>query len=899
MPPDPARTAEALLSQSDWVRALVRGLGVDESGAEDVLQSTWIAALTKPPRTAGENASFRAWIGRVARNFALRRIDRDARRAGRERATARDERLPSASDVVEREEARAEVVRALLDVHEPFRTALLLRFYEGLEPRDIARLQGVPDSTVRNRLKRGLALLRERLEATQGPNWRQRCLLVLPALRAPSVGIPKPSKPVAANAAPGGAVVIKSLGIATLTAALAGGVYFAWHRDGGERDLRAPSERLSRSSSSSASSAAATSPSSGTSTERAHRAGAAPQLVASVPESTRAPVANAPQEAGALADADDGHRCTLRGRVMNPDGTPIRSGDLEPIRLSGTVSSDDASGEEMFAVGFGTGSPAPAGRALHEELKRRVVDKAAAEADEVERVHAERALTEERSSLEKELAARGAIAPAPPAPKGPEGAAAIRVDAGETSQVLMEKFARLQDLTYGFAIGVAPRPTHVVIASKAGDAREMDVDGDGSFEFADLRPGAWHLFATAAGRLARRMDFEIGPAETGKSLDVTLEPSKQLKVKLSTPDGADLLEAVAKDPNLAEGFQPIPFATRSAPGPRTPDLQTDPERRFACGSWRGREQVDEKTAGDASGILELSDELPLHVGVSVRGVVVEERAVQPGTDEVVFVVPLEKIRAIASGVTLRLVSGSDGHPIAGAWVDVAEFPGATTSEDGSVEIASLAPGLRMLRYGADGMERRCEWTRVEPGKRTDLGVRELDPATPIHGRILDENGSPVQVIALLRDLDGATAGRELAICDKAGTDAEGRFTFRKAGRRRYAVTIEGGDWVAPLQTIDARPGSPAEVLMHARHSPAELKLTFPVEPPPGASYVVETTDGIPVVVQTADGWRQLAARLGDGSYRVRLVSDGRTLWARNVVIEPGRMMALDGGGSGR
>src|SRR5215471_18335982 len=56
MPPDHPRTAEALLSQSDWVRSLVRGLGVDESGAEDVLQSTWIAALTRPPRTSGESA---------------------------------------------------------------------------------------------------------------------------------------------------------------------------------------------------------------------------------------------------------------------------------------------------------------------------------------------------------------------------------------------------------------------------------------------------------------------------------------------------------------------------------------------------------------------------------------------------------------------------------------------------------------------------------------------------------------------------------------------------------------------------------------------------------------------------------------------------------------------------
>jgi hypothetical protein len=105
--------------------------------------------------------------------------------------------------------------------------------------------------------------------------------------------------------------------------------------------------------------------------------------------------------------------------------------------------------------------------------------------------------------------------------------------------------------------------------------------------------------------------------------------------------------------------------------------------------------------------------------------------------------------------------------------------------------------------------------------------------------------------------------------------------------------IEGGDWVAPVQTIDARGGPPAEVVVHARHSPGELKMTFPVEPPPGASYVVETLDGIPMAVEAADGWRTLVVRLGDGEYRARLVSEGRTLWTRRVVIQPGQMMAID------
>jgi RNA polymerase sigma-70 factor (ECF subfamily) len=883
MPPDHPRTVETLLSQSDWVRTLVRGLGVDESGADDVLQSTWIAALTRPPRTAGETASFRAWIARVARNFALRRIDRDARRAGRERATAREERLPSAADVVEREEARAEVVRALLDVHEPFRTALLLRFYEGLEPRDIARLQNVPDSTVRNRLKRGLALLRERLEATQGPNWRQRCVLVLPALRPSLSPVPKLSKPVAAHAAPGGAVVIKSLGIATLTAALAGGVYIAWNRTETRRDLRVPSEALSRSSSSSSATTAAAAPSSrGSSSEHARRAGSAPQLVASAPASTRAPVGDASQEASAAATDDDGRRCTLRGRVLDPDGKPFHANAGEPVVLASELS-PVALKYKVGLDGVIDREPAPAN---NERI--RMLKKQAAESRIAER---ERAAREAAAALPAVAPQWAVVTDGTPRPT----VEADKKRLAEVDQVLeIVNRDMMAKRSFAITLGFAPVPAHVLIASKDGDARELDASSDGSFEFGSLRPGPWRLFATAPGCLARHMEFVIGADESAKSLDVTLEPSKQLKVKLATPDGTDLLEEIAKDPNLAGGFQPIPFATRAAPGPRTPDLLTDPEHRFACGVWRDRHQLEEKVVGDASGALELTEALPLHVGVSVRGVVLEERAVQPETEEVVFVIPIDKIRAIASGVAVRIVAAGDGHPIAGASVQVAEFQGASTGEDGIAEIGDVPPGLRLLRYSAEGTETRAEWIRIDAGKRADLGLRQLDPAAPIHGRVLDENGDPVRgVDVLFHDLDGAAPGRALPTCETISTDEEGRFTFEKAGRRRYVPMIEGGDWASPVQTIDARGGPPAEVVMHARHNPGELKMTFPVEPPPGAYYVVETLDGIPVAVEPADGWRMLVVRLGDGAYRVRLVSDGRTLWTRQVHVHPGGMMARE------
>src|SRR5262249_49129387 len=152
---------------------------------------------------------------------------------------------------------------------------------------------------------RGLALLRERLEATQGPSWRQRCLLVLPALRPAPLPVPIPSQPIAATAASGGAVVIKSLGIATLTAALARGVCLAAQREVGAPGVGLPTARLAGSppGRSTASSAAPAPGSRRAPAEHPRLTGAPPQLVPSAPAPTRAPVANAPQESAAAAAA--------------------------------------------------------------------------------------------------------------------------------------------------------------------------------------------------------------------------------------------------------------------------------------------------------------------------------------------------------------------------------------------------------------------------------------------------------------------------------------------------------------------------------------------------------------------------------------------------------------------
>ena len=46
-------------------------------------------------------------------------------------------------------------------------------------------------------------------------------------------------------------------------------------------------------------------------------------------------------------------------------------------------------------------------------------------------------------------------------------------------------------------------------------------------------------------------------------------------------------------------------------------------------------------------------------------------------------------------------------------------------------------------------------------------------------------------------------------------------------------------------------------------------------------------------MQPADGWQPLSVRLGNGEYRARIVANGRTLWTRHVIIQPGQMIAFD------
>jgi RNA polymerase sigma factor (sigma-70 family) len=182
-------TPKELAHDARAIRRLARALVRDPSLAEDVAQEASIALLRGPLPAVGAR---RAWLTSVVVN-SLRLLLRKSARLERTESAAAQEaavsNLLSPDVLLEGARTRALLAESVLVLDEPFRSTLLLRFYEGLSSAQIARTSGVPPGTVRWRLKTGLERLRSVLDARHGgrrTRWAGLIALVPPPRRWPA-----------------------------------------------------------------------------------------------------------------------------------------------------------------------------------------------------------------------------------------------------------------------------------------------------------------------------------------------------------------------------------------------------------------------------------------------------------------------------------------------------------------------------------------------------------------------------------------------------------------------------------------------------------------------------------------------------------------------------------------
>lgn len=173
---DSAPTAEELLENTEWLTRIARAL-VGDAAAGDVVQDTYEAALAKRSNRKGP---LRPWLGGVARNVARMAARGRVRRERREQAVLVPDDVPSPEQLLARAQIHEKVNRLVIELHEPLRSTLLLRFVEGLSAAEIARAQGIPAATVRSRLKDALDRIRAALDADHGNDRRAWAGLLAP-----------------------------------------------------------------------------------------------------------------------------------------------------------------------------------------------------------------------------------------------------------------------------------------------------------------------------------------------------------------------------------------------------------------------------------------------------------------------------------------------------------------------------------------------------------------------------------------------------------------------------------------------------------------------------------------------------------------------------------------------
>ena len=167
---------EELLADMRWLQLFAARLVSDDQDLADVTQEAWAAALEKAPPGI-DRRGLRAWLARVVRHRVFRGWRDESLRRHHESRGARAEGVRDTRSDLERLQVQHRLAGILLELDEPYRGAVVLRYYHDLSYEEIGARLGVDPAAARKRVSRGLARLRAQLERELGGGDAWRSLL--------------------------------------------------------------------------------------------------------------------------------------------------------------------------------------------------------------------------------------------------------------------------------------------------------------------------------------------------------------------------------------------------------------------------------------------------------------------------------------------------------------------------------------------------------------------------------------------------------------------------------------------------------------------------------------------------------------------------------------------------
>lgn len=174
-PPDVARFETLMRQYNPRLFRVARSILKDDGEAEDALQEAYVQAYRKMADFRGD-AEMGTWLTRIVINQALMQLrkrkrerivvpfDNRGSEQGAREADVVDARAESPSAITLRGEIRRIIERRIDELPVAFRTVFVMREVEEMTVHETADCLGIPAATVRTRLFRARALLRESLE---------------------------------------------------------------------------------------------------------------------------------------------------------------------------------------------------------------------------------------------------------------------------------------------------------------------------------------------------------------------------------------------------------------------------------------------------------------------------------------------------------------------------------------------------------------------------------------------------------------------------------------------------------------------------------------------------------------------------------------------------------------